>query len=90
MWPEDGGQGKWVFFFDFSTKNKSYLLHCFDCKNELLTKESPHQNLMGERINCEDHLEGVSRWLVHFSVSLTIAYHEVDLLSPVDVLQGLT
>ena len=45
---------------------------------------------MGERINCEDHLEGVCRWLVHFSVSLTIAYREVNLLSLVDVLQGLT
>ena len=41
---------------------------------------------MGERINCKDHLEGV----FHFSVCLTIAYREVDLLSLVDALQCLT
>ena len=74
----------------FLTKNKSYLLHCFHCKNELLTKDSPHQNLMGERINCQDHLEGVCRQFVHLSVGLTIAHHEVDLLSLVDALQCLT
>ena len=45
---------------------------------------------MGERINWEDHLEGVCRRLVHFSVGLTIAYHEVDLFSLVDALQCLT
>ena len=86
-----GARGSgFVFFLIFLTKNKSYLLHCFYCKNELLTKESLHQNLMGDRINWEDHLEGVCRRLVHFSVGLTTAYHEVDLFSLVDALQCLT
>ena len=46
------------FFFNFLTENKSYLLHCFYCKNELLTKESPHQNFMGERITVKTILKG--------------------------------
>ena len=37
---------------------KNCLLSYFYFKNEQLTKDSPHQNLMGERINREDHLEG--------------------------------